>query len=269
MKKNTFFNRSLWALSLLGTSILYSGCDKFLDIDPLYTQDSENYFQTPVDYERALTGAYDLLQGSFMSYWIGEIASDNAIAGGESVSDTEGLHEIDEMSHDAVNNELRLVFQWNYAGISRANYILEFKDNIDFSGKDQIIAQARFLRAFYYSELVKFFGDVPLIIDKRLGAKEVQSVSRTPKSEVYAQIEADLQYAADNLPWTASQKGRATKGAALSLLGKVQLYQNKFDASAATFNTVITEGPYALISDYTKLFTVANEGHTETVFDVE
>jgi hypothetical protein len=253
----------------LGTSILYSGCDKFLDIDPLYTQDSENYFQTPVDYERALTGAYDLLQGSFMSFWIGEIASDNSIAGGESVSDTEGLHQIDNMSHNAVNNELRYVFQWNYAGISRANYILEFKDNIDFSGKDQIIAQARFLRAFYYSELVKFFGDVPLIIDKRLGAKEVQSVSRTPKSDVYAQIEADLQYAADNLPWTASQKGRATKGAALSLLGKVQLYQNKFDASAATFNTVITEGPYSLISDYTKLFTVANEGHTETVFDVE
>ena len=55
------------------------------------------------------------------------------------------------MSHDAVNNELRSVFQWNYAGISRANYILEFKDNIDFDGKDQILAQALFLRAFYYS----------------------------------------------------------------------------------------------------------------------
>ena len=104
MKKNTFFNRSMLAIALAGTAIMNSGCDKFLDIDPLYTQDSENYFQTPVDYERALTGAYDLLQGSFMSLWIGEIASDNAIAGGESVSDTEGLHEIDEMSHDAVNN---------------------------------------------------------------------------------------------------------------------------------------------------------------------
>ncbi len=261
--------RSMIAVLIGVTAIAQSGCDKFLDIDPLYTQDSENYFQTPVDYERALTGAYDLLQGSFMSLWIGEIASDNSIAGGESVTDTEGLHEIDDMSHDAVNNELRSVFQWNYAGISRANYILEFKDNIDFEGKDQIIAQARFLRAYYYSELVKFFGDVPLIVDKRLGAKEVQSIARTPKSEVYAQIEADLQYAADNLPWVATQKGRASKGAALALLGKVQLYQNKFDASAATFKTVIEEGPYALISDYTKLFTVANEGHSETVFDVE
>ena len=269
MKKNRFFNKSILAVALMGTAIMHSGCDKFLAIDPLYTQDSENYFQTPVDYERALTGAYDLLQGSFMSLWIGEIASDNSIAGGESVTDTEGLHEIDNMSHDAVNNELRSVFQWNYAGISRANYILEFKDNIDFDGKDQIIAQARFLRAFYYSELVKFFGDVPLIVDKRLGAKEVQNIDRTPASEVYAQIEADLSYAANNLPWVASQKGRVTKGAALALLGKVQLYQNKFDASAATFETVINEGPYALISDYKKLFTVANEGHSETVFDVE
>ena len=69
-------------------------CKKFLDIDPLYTQDAENFFETPNDYQRALTGAYDLLQSSFMTVWVGEIASDNSIAGGESVNDTEGLHEI-------------------------------------------------------------------------------------------------------------------------------------------------------------------------------
>lgn len=269
MKTRNILNKLGLFTAVASIGIMYSGCNKFLDIDPLYTQDSENYFQTPVDYERALTGAYDLLQGSFMSLWIGEIASDNSIAGGESVTDTEGLHEIDNMSHDAVNNELRSVFQWNYAGIARANYILEHKDNIDFDGKEQILAQARFLRAFYYSELVKFFGDVPLIVDKRLGAKEVQEIPRTPKAEVYAQIEADLQYAADNLGWVASQKGRVTKGAALALLGKVRLYQNKFDAAASTLDEVITSGPYALINDYTKLFTVANEGHSETVFDVE
>lgn len=60
-------------------------CEKFLSVDPPYAQDAENFFQTPEDYERALVGAYDLLQSSFLSLWIGEIASDNAIAGGESV----------------------------------------------------------------------------------------------------------------------------------------------------------------------------------------
>lgn len=265
MKKINWISAGVLSVSAL----VFSGCEKYLDINPLYTQDAENFFQTPVDYERALTGAYDLMQGSFVSLWIGEIASDNAIAGGESVTDTEGLHEIEGMSHDAVNRELRSVFQWNYSGIARANYLLENKDKIDFAGKTQIIAQARFLRAYYYSELVKFFGDVPLIIDKRLGADEVRQTERTPKAEVYAQIEDDLKFAAENLDWVAAEKGRITKGVALSLLGKVRLYQDKFDAAATAFQEVIDQGQYALINDYTKLFSVSNEGHSETIFDIE
>ena len=109
------------------------GCNKFLDINPLYTQDAENFFENKEDYERALIGAYDLLQSSFATLWVGEIASDNAIAGGESVSDTRGLHEIEAMNHNAVNNELRSIFRWNYAGITRANYLLENKNKIDFA----------------------------------------------------------------------------------------------------------------------------------------
>ena len=81
----------------------------------------------------------------------------------------------------------------NYAGITRANYLLENKDKIDFQGKEHIIAEARFLRAYYYFELVKFFGDIPLIIDKRIGIEEAMQLPRTPKAEVYAQIEEDFQ----------------------------------------------------------------------------
>lgn len=245
------------------------GCKKFLDIDPLYTQDAENFFETPTDFERALTGAYDLLQSSFMTVWIGEIASDNSIAGGESVNDTEGLHEIEAMSHDAVNNELRSIFRWNYAGITRANFLLENKNKIDFVGKDKIIAQATFLRAYYYFELVKYFGDVPLVIDKRLGADEVTKMDRTPKDQVYSQIEQDLNFAASVLDWTNPTKGRITKGACLSLLGKVYLYQNKFDQAAATLDQVIDQNQYALIADFKNLFSVVNEGHSEAVFDVQ
>ena len=244
-------------------------CKKFLDIDPLYTQDAENFFENEADYDRALTGAYDLLQSSFGTLWIGEIASDNAIAGGESVNDTEGLHEIDEMSHDAVSNELRNMFRWMYAGVTRANYLLEHKDKIDFEGKDKIIAQATFLRAVYYFELVRYFGDVPLVIDRRLGADEVTSIARTPKAEVYAQIEADLTFAAGILDWTTPTKGRITKGACLSMLGKVYLYQDKFDLAATTLDQVIDQNQYSLIDNYEDLFSVANEGHSETVFDVE
>lgn len=256
-------------LYIITIGLFFSGCSDFLEIDPPYTQDAENFFERQEDYERALVGAYDLLQGSFLNIWIGEIASDNAIAGGESVTDTEGLHEIENMSHDAVNNELRSIWRWNYAGLTRANYILEFKDKIDFEGKDQIIAECQFLRAYYYFQLVKFFGDVPLITDKRLGAEEAKEIERTSKSEVYRQIESDLQAAAAVLPEVQVIKGKVTKGAARSLLGKVQLYQNKFDQAASTLDSVIQSSMYSLINDYSQLFSVANEGHSETVFDIE
>ena len=261
----------LFKVSLLSIFLLVvsAGCDKFLTVDPPYTQDVENFFETKEDYERALTGAYDLLQGSFMSFWIGEIASDNSIAGGESVNDSQGLHQIDDMTHGGVNNELRNVLRWNYAGITRANYLLENKDKIDFQGKEHIIAEARFLRAYYYFELVKFFGDIPLIIDKRIGIEEAMQVPRTPKAEVYAQIEEDFAYAASILNSVASQKGRATKGAALAFLGKAYLYQNKFAQAASTFDEVIAMGMYSLIPDYNLLFSANNENNSETVFDVQ
>jgi hypothetical protein len=261
--------KSLIFTGLVILSLTQTACDKFLSVDPPYTQDVDNFFQTPEDYDRALTGAYDLLQASFLTMWIGEIASDNAIAGGESVNDSPGLHQIDNMTHGGVNNELRNVFRWNYTGLTRANYILENKDNIDFPGKAHIIAEAKFLRAYYYFELVKFFGDVPLIIDKRIGIEEALQIARSPKSEVYAQIEKDLKESSEVLNPVASQKGRATKGAALSFLGKVYLYQNKFTEAAATFDEVIATGSYSLTPSYVDLFSVANENNAETVFDVQ
>lgn len=256
-------------LSLFVFLISFSSCEKYLDVDPAYAQDAENYFNSKQDYELALIGAYDLLQGSYLTQWIGEIASDNSIAGGESVTDTEGLHQIDNMTHDGVNNELRSILRFNYAGIARCNYIMEYKDKTSFEGKEVILAETRFLRAYYYFELVRYFGGVPLIIDKRIGAEEVTEIDRASASDVYAQIESDLRYAVDNLPWSQSVKGKAEKGAALALLGKVYLYQNKFASAATTFDRVINEGGYSLLANYEDLWYEANENNSETVFDVE
>ena len=255
---------------IIGILIITSSCNKFLDTDPLFTQDAENFFTKQSDYELALVGAYDLMQASFMNIWIGEIASDNSIAGGESVSDSKGLHEIDAMTMGGENNELRSVFQWNYAGVTRANYILENADNnVEFDGKDEIIAEAKFLRAYYYFQLVKYFGDVPLVVDKRLGAEEATDIDRAKADDVYAQIENDLTDASSVLDWNAEIKGHVTKGATLSLLGKTYLYQGKYADCASTLDVVIVSGNYGLISDFNALFSVSNEGHSETVLDVE
>ena len=260
---------------ILSLSVFSVGCSKFLELDPPYTQDAENFFLNEADYLRALTGAYDLLQGIYVSYWIGDIASDNCIAGGESVTDTEGLHQIEAMTHGAYNDELRSIMRYNYCGIARCNFLLEPKENeIDFPSKATILAEAKFLRAFYYFELVKFFGDIPLVIDERLGVQQIQQLERTPAGEVYAQIEKDLNDAIAILSYKSESthsgiKGRVDKGAALGLLGKVYLYQENWSAASQTFNTLINSGNYALASDYNTMFLKENENNSETVFDVE
>ncbi|WP_143960927.1 RagB/SusD family nutrient uptake outer membrane protein [Litoribacter populi] len=263
--------RKIYLSIILAMGIMVTSCDYLLDIEPEYTQDAENFFDTPEDYERALVGVYDLLQTSYLHIWIGEIASDNSIAGGESVNDSRGLHEIDNMTHGGVNTELRDIMRWNYTGIARANYIFEHKDKIDFEGKDQILAEAKFLRAYYHFVLTTYFGDVPLIVDRRLSLSEVSASERTPRSQVYAQVEADLNDAINVLPDQQAEIGRITKGAAIALLGKVQLYQNKFSEAAQTLDRIISQNQagYDLFPDFETLFYVINENNSEDVFTVQ
>ena len=217
---------------------------------------------------RRLLGAYDLLQATYLNVLIGEIASDNTLAGGESANDVIGFQEIDLMTHTPVNQQLRDVWSWMYAGVNRANYILQYQDKTDFAGKEEVIAQARFLRAYYYFELVKFFGDVPLFVDKPLEYGEQFDIPRTPKEEVYDQIEADLIFAADNLPATQSQAGRITSGAANALLGKAYLFQGQFTEAAAAFEKVIS-GPYMLVEDYASIFEPEGENGPGSVFEIQ
>ena len=266
MKKYIFITLATIALS---SSVLVSCSDEFVDRSPAYSIDSENYFNSKTDYDNALVAAYDLLQSSYLNALMGEIASDNTLAGGESQNDSPGIQQIDNMVHTPVNPNLRDLWNWMFAGVSRANYILEFKDKIDFEGKNQVIAEARFLRAYYHFELVKWFGGIPLSGDVRFKVGDEQSIPRSTVPEVYASIEADLIYASTNLSSTASQKGRATNGAALALLGKAYLYQDKFTEAAATFETLISNSPYSLVADYNAIFETSGENGLESVFEVQ
>ncbi|RAI92191.1 RagB/SusD family nutrient uptake outer membrane protein [Algoriphagus yeomjeoni] len=257
-----FLFMSLW----MGTA-----CDSLLNIDPEFTQDAENFFNTKEDFDRAIIGVYDMMQPAYLNIWIGEIASDNAIAGGESVNDTRGLHEIENMTHGGVNQELRAVMRVNYTGIARANYIFENQDKIDFEGKELILAEAKFMRAYFYFNLVTYFGDMPLIVDRRISINEIPTTPRTPKAEIYAQIESDLEDAVAVLPATAGQVGRLTTGAAMALLGKVLLYQEKYTEASTVLGNLIDNNPggYALFDDYSTMFYAANENVSEDVFTVQ
>ncbi|UJP63754.1 RagB/SusD family nutrient uptake outer membrane protein [Mongoliitalea daihaiensis] len=256
---------------LLAVSMSFVSCDAWLDLEPEFVQDAENFFLTPEDYERAVIGVYDLMQANYLHLWIGEIASDNSIAGGESVNDTQGLHEIDGMRHGGINAELRNVMRFNYAGIGRANFVFENEDNIDFPQKERLMAEISFIRAYYYFTLVKYFGDIPLIVDRRASINEVFQLDRTPRAQVYAQIEQDLDRAIQVLNWTNPELGRITKGAAMALKGKVLLYQNKFGEAAQVLGDLITtnEAGYALVPNMSTMWLAVNQNSSEDVFTIQ
>ncbi|WOI21562.1 MULTISPECIES: RagB/SusD family nutrient uptake outer membrane protein [Nonlabens] len=254
---------------ILSVAVVVNSCtDDYVDVASR-DANSEDFFNTPEDYQSALIGAYDLLQSTYMNVMLGEIASNNTVAGGESATDVIGIQQIDDMTHTPVNDQLKDIWGWMYSGVNRANYIMEFQDKIDFPEKQQVLAETRFLRAYYYFELVKFFGDVPLVVDKRILFGDQFEINRTPKADVYTQIELDLIFAADNLNYTTTETGRVTKGAAQALLGKVYLYQNKFGDAASVLDDVITMGPYDLVDDYDTIFENDNENNIESVFEVQ
>ena len=182
-------NKITYIVSIAFILFSLNSCDDYLDIAPEGQQNSENYFNNPQDFQDALIGVYDLLSTTALNNILGEIASDNSLCGGENPTDVLDWQQIDDMIHTPDNGTLRSVWQWMYAGISRANYIIEFQDKIDFDGKQEILAENLFLRSYYYFELVKFFGDVPLYTDGRISIAETQSIDRTPKSEIYSKLE--------------------------------------------------------------------------------
>ncbi|WP_309614495.1 RagB/SusD family nutrient uptake outer membrane protein [Flavobacterium sp.] len=265
--KNRIF-KAVIAIVVFAT-ISVSCSDSFVDRDPVYSIDSENYFNSEADYNQALIAAYDLLQASYVNVLLGEIASDNTLSGGESANDVIGFQQVDEMTHTSTNSNLRDLWNWMFAGVNRANYILEFKDKTDFEGKNQVIAEARFLRAYYQFELVKWFGGIPMKGDFRFKLGDEKSIPRSSVADVYASIESDLIYAIDNLSAVAPQTGRATKGAAQALLGKAYLYENKFVDSANVLETLITSNNYSLVPNYNNIFENNNENNVESVFEVQ
>jgi hypothetical protein len=254
---------------LFVAAIGFNACSEdYIDITSEDTN-SENFFNTQADYENALIAAYDMLQSSYINVMLGEIASDNTYAGGESATDVIGIQQIDDMIHTPVNAQLTDLWRWMFAGVNRANYIMEFQNNINFPDKPRVLGETRFLRAYYYFELVKFFGDVPLAVDERFLFGDQFNVDRTPKADVYTQIELDLIYAIDNLEYTTPDVGRATKGSAQALLGKVYLFQEKYDLAADVLDDLILMGPYSLVTDYSTIFENDNENNSESVFEIQ
>ncbi|MBN8674709.1 MAG: RagB/SusD family nutrient uptake outer membrane protein [Chitinophagales bacterium] len=270
-------NIQIKILSLVMVATLLSSCKKWVEYDPkddfLITEQA--YLKSESDYRTMVVSVYTPIQWLNQAVPVGDIASDNAVSGGENASDVLSLQQIDDFTHTPVNSTLTELWQAAYEGVNRANYLHQYKatnlagETINFAGKDALYGEVYFLRAYYYFHLVKFFGDVPLFVDKRLGLSESKTIPKSPKADVYRQIETDLTTAIAALPAVQVDKGRITKYAAQALLGKVYLYQKKYDAAAAMLENVISSNAFSLVTDFASIFLVTGENGPESVFEIQ
>jgi len=266
--KKYMFNKTI-ITGFFAAMLFIGSCTKFTETSPEYSIDSENYFNSEQDYNYALVASYDLLQTTYANAIVGEFASNNTLCGGENPTDVIGWQQIDDMIHTPTNSNLSDIWNWMFAGVQRTNYFLEFQDKTDFDGKEAMIGEVRFLRAYYHFELVKWFGPIPLKPNQRFQLGDETSILRSPVSDVYALIEEDLLYAESVLPVVQVDIGRATKGAAQALLGKAYLYQEKFTEAANVLEKVITSGQYTLATSFNDMFEMEGENGYESVFEVQ
>ncbi len=256
-------------------SLSLTACkDKFLDLAPISQANTASFFKTQSDLLNALSGAYGALQfaGQYgQLYVVAEIPSDDTspVLSG-SVTDQD---EFDKFYLRTTNPFLASRWADGYRGIYRCNTVIDRTAGVtmDEALKARLVGEAKFLRALMYFNLVRVFGDVPLVLKEISDPAEGYEFARAPVADVYAQIVKDLTDAEGVLlaSYTGANVGRATKGAAKGLLGKVYLTQKKWPEAAAKLKEVIDAATYDLLPNYADLFKPANKNSKESLFEVQ
>lgn len=280
--KNISFKTKRNVLVLAGVlalGSLYSCGDSFLNVEPEGQTVSEDFFTNQAQAIQAVSSIYGNLKdfNVVVFPWLAvtTIASDNAEKG--SVPGDAGyLDTFDDFTLTATEGQLDGFWTGQYQGINLANQVITKVPPIDMdeSLKARLIAEAKFLRAFHYFNLVRAFGGVPLRTSVPIGDEEETPEQLNPprasREEVYAQIISDLRDAAEVLPtsYDAANVGRVTKGAALTMLAKVQMYQENWSEVLSLTQQVMDMG-YSLTPDYHDIFTIAGENNAESIFEIQ
>lgn len=256
--------------SLLMLLVWSCSDNDFLDVDSrerIEAQDSEENY-TP---EQFVTGVYGMFTDwdyafSFLS--VTEIISDNADKGSSPGDTGADKNLFDELTFTSTAGSLSAMWSRWYKTIGRATQSIEYTENYgltDDSYKNRLIGEAKFLRAVCYFWLVRGWGDVPL--------QHINSAERATKEDVYAFIEQDLKDAMAVLPtsYSASDLGRATKGAAQGLLSKVYLYEKKWQDAYDAADEVINFPAYGyeLLDDYSMIWRMEGENSSESLFEIQ
>jgi hypothetical protein len=277
-----FINNSKYITAAVIAALMLSSCDDKLDVDPISQETSGNAYNNGGQIEAALTGVYESFQSSDYYVWdnilYSDVRSDNHYAGG----DNPEIFQIENLNILTTNTRVNKAWSNIYNAISKANIVLENAPNVTErlteERKQQIIGEAYFLRAYHYFTLARLFGGVPLVLNVVKSADDsVTHVSRNTEQEVYDQIIADLNTAAEMLPDTygsdaSVNKARATKGAAYALLAKAYAQQpvpNYAEVISNANKVISSPAGYTLMGSYAELFDGNHYNNSESIIEVQ
>ncbi|MEA5109299.1 SusD-like protein [bioreactor metagenome] len=273
--------------------VLLSACSKdFLDLKPLDQEVSTSFYKTEEQAMQALVSIYDVLgyQETPGVSWapfivISDILSDDSYAGGSDANDGQDENEFNTFTIPTTSKIAHAIWLKNYTGIYRANLLLERIEEVDASDefKKRLIAESKFLRAYFYFEQVAYFENIPLLTRTLSGPSEYKQPQATPE-QVYDQIALDLSEAMGDLPTsvTPAEAGRITKWAAQALLARVYLFYNgvygkDLVAGSTTINKAVLVGyldeliatsGHDLFENYQDNFKLVGEYGKESVFEI-
>lgn len=291
---------ALYTLSFITLSFSMTGCKDYLtEIEPGTTLLEDFYTSTAAAVQN-VTGCYVPLMweynNTYCSEWfIGDVASDDALKGGGSTTDMADAYDIENWRTTDQNTLLLNFYRAQYQGIGRCNLALEYIGKMEIgtdakftqSMKNRLLGEVHFLRAYYYFRLLRVFAGVPMPL-KVLRSSDDWGMARASVDAMFTQILADLEFAQTNLPkkseYAEADLGRATQGAAEAMLLKVNLYMASpywqkqgltksvadcYKDAKAWGDSVIVSGEYSLCPNYEDNFTIAGENGRESVFEIQ
>ena len=262
--------------------LAFGSCDDFLDVSPETQFAVDNFFETENQVTRAVNAAYVKNRAIHedLQWRVGENRSDNT-SFQYNDRDRGGFlnEELDEFRMTADNPNIRSYWNEAYDGVTRCTYVLQNIDPVPFSStlvKNQRIGEVLFLRTWYYFNLVRLYGDIPLpqgLVTNFEDALSTEYTERVAEDVVYDSLFNDIDKAVSLLPdsWGTEDVGRATRGAALMLRAKMHMTQDTPEgfASALTDLEEIRTLGYSLVPNYSDVFDPANKNNSESIFEIQ
>ena len=280
MRKISILIFSFLALSMVA-------CEDQLDQAPISELGSNNFYRNESDFIQAINGTYAALRFyPDRQFYLSEVRSDNTYATSEmGVREHEPINNFEPTIE--VNPYVEAAWNANFNGIMRANTVLNrLNESVvpDQAMRERLEGEAKFLRALYYFNLVRWFGRLPLY-DDVVSPEEALEIPRSPVPDVYDLIMSDLEDAIELLPpsYNAGNQGRATSWAAKALLAKVHLTRSgptygiegpglgvdEYSEALTLLNDIIDNGPFDWVENYARIFAFDNENNPDIVFDIQ